>query len=72
MSVDSDNKYAFSFIYENIVGTFMCYVTFEKETEKISIQTFLRIGNGPVSEENPALSMIDPNPLLISLSLEKG
>ena len=68
-SVDSPVRILFFTIYRNIVGTFLVITTWEKETQVLQINTFVRLGNGYEEGSGANYDPVDIDPFVVTLAL---
>ena len=68
-SVDSPVRILFFTIYRNIVGTFLVITTWEKETQVLQINTFVRLGNGFEEGSGANYDPVNIDPFVVTLAL---
>lgn len=68
-SVDSPVRILFFTIYRNIVGTFLVISTWQKDTQQLQINTFVRLGNGFEEGSGANYDPVDIDPFVVTLEL---
>ena len=67
--IDSAQKYLYFTIYRNIAGTFMATSTWDKQTSKILVDSFVRLGNGYAPDSGQLYDPVDIEPFIVNMAL---
>lgn len=68
--VDSPSEYLIFTIYRNIVGTFLVITTWNKTTQTLQINTFVRLGDGFDSSSGANYAPVKIDPFVVSVALK--
>lgn len=68
--VDSPREYLIFTIYRNIVGTFLVITTWNKTTQTLQINTFVRLGDGFDANSGANYNPVKIDPFVVSVALK--